>query len=197
MREKEFSSEESLLLITQMISRAKDEYFETGVSALMWGSIITFCALVSFFNHAFLHKDWLDAVWLLSFIAVVPQIIIARREKKQRKYKAHDDNLRGGIWLSFAVSMFLLNYFDIRYHLPNAISLYLILYGIPTFTIGFGRKFPYMIFGGVACWVFAILSSLTPSPWQLLYLAGGAQLAWFIPGLILRKRYLKERNKNV
>jgi len=39
MQEKEFSSQESLQLITQMISRAKDEYFETGVSALMWGKL--------------------------------------------------------------------------------------------------------------------------------------------------------------
>jgi len=93
--------------------------------------------------------------------------------------------------------MFLLNYFDMRYNLSNPISLYLILYGIPTFAIGYGRKFRFMIVGGIACWVFSFLSSLTPSPWQLLYLAGGAQLAWFIPGLILRKKYLQERSKNV
>jgi hypothetical protein len=54
-----------------------------------------------------------------------------------------------------------------------------------------------MVIGSIACWVFAILSSLTPGPWVLLYLAGGAQLAWFIPGLILRKRYLKAKKKNV
>jgi hypothetical protein len=196
-KEKELTSHESLLLITQMISRAKDDYFETGVSALMWGAIITFCALVTFVNLSWLHYDWLNAVWLLTFLAVIPQIIIARRERKQRKYKAHDDNLKGGIWLSFAAAIFLLNYFDIRYGLPMPTSLYLILYGIPTFAIGYGRKFRFMIVGGIACWVFSILSSLTPAPWQLLYLAGGAQLAWFIPGLILRKKYLQERSKNV
>jgi hypothetical protein len=153
--------------------------------------------LVSLVNLTYLKWDWLKAVWLLTFIAVIPQIIIARRERNQRKYKAHDDNLRGGIWLSFAIAMFLMNYFDIRYNLSISISLYLILYGIPTFAIGYGGKFRFMIVGGVACWVFSILSALTPSPCQLLYLAGGAQLAWFIPGLILRKRYLKERSKNV
>jgi hypothetical protein len=90
-----------------------------------------------------------------------------------------------------------MNYFVLRYNFPQPISVYLILYGIPTFTIGFGRRFQAMIIGGIACWVFAILSSMTPEPWQLLYLAGGAQLAWFIPGLILRKRYLKVKTKNV
>jgi len=197
MREKELTGQESLQLITQMISRAKNDYFETGVSALMWGAIITFCALVTFVNLSWLKWDWLNAVWLLTFIAILPQVIIARRERKQRKHKGHDDNYRGGIWLSFAAAMILTNYIDIRYGLNMPVPLYLILYGIPTFSIGYGRKFGFMIVGGIACWVFAILSSLTPAPWQILYLAGGAQLAWFIPGLILRKRYLKERNKNV
>lgn len=197
MKEKELSGQESLQLITQMINRAKNDYIETGVSALMWGAIITFCALVTFVNVSFLRYDWLNAVWLLTFIAIIPQIVIARRERKQRKHKGHDDRLIGGIWLSFAVAMILTNYIDIRWGLNMPVPLYLTLYGVPTFTIGYGRKFRFMIVGGVACWVFAILSSLTPSPWQILYLAGGAQLAWFIPGLILRKRYLKERQKNV
>jgi len=197
MREKELTGQESLELITQMISRAKNDYIETGVSALMWGAIITFCALVTFVNSIWLRYDWLYAIWLLTFLAIIPQIIIARRERKQRKHKGHDDRLMGGIWLSFAAAMILTNYLDIRYGLKMPVPSYLILYGIPTFTIGYGKRFRFMVIGGIACWVFAILSSLTPAPWQILYLAGGAQLAWFIPGLILRKRYLKERNGNV
>jgi hypothetical protein len=195
--EKEFTTQESLQLISQMISKAKDDYTETGISALMWGSVITVCALVSFFNALYFQQDWLYNVWWLTFMAVIPQIVIARKEAKGRKHKGHNDSLRGGIWFSFAAAIFLLNYFDMRYNLPNPISLYLILYGIPTFTIGYGMKLRPMIIGGIACWVFSILSSLTPFPWQFLYLAGGAQLAWFIPGLILRKRYLKVKTKNV
>jgi hypothetical protein len=195
--EKELSTAESLQLISQMISRAKDEYIETGVSALMWGSIITFCALLTFFNYLFLRWAWLDVVWWLTFLAVIPQVVIAKRERKARKHKGHDDDMRRGIWLSFAISIFVMNYIVLRYNLPDQISLYLILYGIPTFTIGYCRRFRFMIIGGIACWVFSILSALTPEPWQLLYLAGGAQLAWFIPGLILRKRYLKVKTKNV
>jgi hypothetical protein len=196
--EKEFTTQESLQLISQMISKAKDDYIETGVSALMWGAIITFCSLVALFKYLFFPKwEWVNAVWWLTFLGVIPQIVIARRERKQRKYRGHDDQLRGGVWISFGAAMILMNYFLLRYNFPQPIAVYLVLYGIPTFAIGFGRRFRPMIIGGIACWVFAILSSITPDPWTLLYLAGGAQLAWFIPGLILRKRYLKVKTKNV
>ena len=71
MKEKELSGQESLQLITQMISRAKNDYIETGVSALLWGGIITFCALVSFFN-AYLQWDVLHFVWLLTIWQTIP-----------------------------------------------------------------------------------------------------------------------------
>lgn len=196
--EKEFTTQESLQLISQMISKAKDDYLETGVTALMWGGIITFCSLVALTKFLFFPtQGWLDAVWWLTFLGIIPQIVIARGEKKLRKYRGHDDQLRGGIWISFGVAIILMNYFLLRYDFSHPISVYLVLYGIPTFAIGFGKRFRPMVVGGIACWVFAVLSSLTPDPWKLLYLAAGSQLAWFIPGLILRKRYLKVKMKNV
>jgi hypothetical protein len=195
--EKEFTTQESLQLISQMISKAKDDYIETGVTALMWGAIITFCALVSFFNYRYFKLDWVYNIWFLTYAAVIPQIFIARRERRMKKYKGHDDNLSGGVWLAFAAAILLMSYIDSRYGLEQRISVYLILYGIPTFAVGFGRKFTPMIFGGIACWALSVLSTLTGYPWQFLFLAAGAQLAWFIPGLILRIRYLKVKTKNV
>ncbi len=73
----------------------------------------------------------------------------------------------------------------------------MIIYGIPTFTTGYARRFKPMIIGGIACWVFSILSVFAIVPYGNLYLAASAQLAWFIPGLILRKRYLKAQKENV
>jgi len=196
--EKEFTHQESLQLISQMISKAKDDYLGTGVTALMWGAIITFCSMVELLKMLFFPKlGWVDTVWWLTFLGIIPQIVIARREKKLRNYKGHDDQLRGGIWISFGAAIILMNYFVLRYNFPQPLAVYLVLYGIPTFAIGFGKRFRPMIIGGIACWIFAILSSITPDPWTLLYLAGGAQLAWFIPGLILRKRYLKVKKNNV
>src|ERR1019366_8629260 len=93
--EKELTGSESLELIARMINKAKDDYHDTGVSVLFWGSVITFCSLVTFVN-AWLKWDWLDYVWFLTFIAVIPQILLSIREGKTRRHKAYDADMIGG-----------------------------------------------------------------------------------------------------
>src|ERR1700685_670730 len=99
--EQELTSQQSLELIARMINKAKKDYLDTGMSALLWGSVITFCSLVTFCNY-YLKWVWLEYIWFLTFIAVIPQVVISIREKKKRKHKAYEDDLMGGIWISFA-----------------------------------------------------------------------------------------------
>jgi hypothetical protein len=195
-KEKELSQQESLQLIATMIAKAKDDYQDTGVSALFWGVIITFCSVVTFFNY---YWGWrgLDYIWFLCIIAVIPQILISRRERKNKKYRGYHDDMVGGVWISYAIAVFMLSYITNVYRIEQANSLYLVLYGIPTFATGYGKRYPPMIIGAIACWVFAILSLYTPYPYFILYNGAGAVLAWFIPGLLLRNSYLKAKKQYV
>jgi hypothetical protein len=194
--EKELTSRESLELITRMINKAKNDYLDTGMSTLLWGGIITICSLATFFNF-YLQWAALDYIWFLTIAAIVPQVLISVRESKSRKLKGYEADLMGGIWISFAIAVFLLSYFVNKYQMPQGTALFLVIYGIPTFTTGYARRFRPMLIGGIACWIFAILSTLSPFPYTILYLAAAAQLAWFIPGLILRRCYLKAKRQHV
>ena len=192
-----FSEEESLQLITQMIHKAKCDFVETGISALMWGTIVTFCALIQFASY-FVSIPWAEWVWMLTFFAVIPQLVISAREARQKKFKTHHDDTMGGIWIAFGISMFLFNFYFYSLDVPDTVhihadTVFLIVYGIPTFATGFARRFTPMVVGGIACWVFAIISLYTPYPYVMLLIAGAALLAWFIPGLILQRRYLKAK----
>ena len=194
--EKELSSEESLELIARMIKKAKKDYLDTGLSALLWGGVTVFCSLATFINY-WLQWAPLDYVWFLMIVAVIPQILIAIRESRDRKLKAYDDDLMGGIWISFGIAIFLFSYLANRYQLPQQAALYMTIYGIPTFATGYAQRWRPMILGGLACWVFAILSTFTPFPYTMLYMAAAALLAWFIPGLMLRKCYLEAKRQHV
>ena len=109
-QEKELTSEQSLELITRMIAKAKNDYFDSGLSALLWGGVTTFCSLLTFINY-WLKWAALDYVWFLMIVAVVPQVIIAIREGKDRRYKHREDDHVGGIWISFGIAIFLFSYF--------------------------------------------------------------------------------------
>jgi hypothetical protein len=195
-QDKQLTESESLKLITNMINKAKDDYSSTGISALLWGSLISFCSIVTFANY-YLKWNWAGYVWYLTIFGALVQFIISGVEKRKRKYRTYHEDALGGIWTSYAIAIFLLSYFADVYEVPHVNSLFIIIYGMPTFASGLALKFKPMLFGGLLCWLFAILSMHTPFPYTMLYSAAAAQFAWFIPGIILRRRYLKAKSKHV
>jgi hypothetical protein len=79
---KNLTEKESLALITQMINKAKDSYHDTGIGAIMWGSVIAICALVKFAEIQFDFHLPFD-IYLLTFIAA--NIYYGKRKKKSNR----------------------------------------------------------------------------------------------------------------
>jgi uncharacterized membrane protein len=197
-QENEMTGQESLELIARMIHKAKRDYLDSGLSALLWGSVISFCSLAAFLNALFWKLPHFELIWFLTFIAVIPQVVIAIREGKLRKYKSFEEDHMGGIWISFAIAVFLLGFIFGRYPSNDVQpAIYLMLYGVPTFATGYVRQFRPMVIGGIACWILAVVSLYCGYPYTLLCMTAAALIAWFIPGLILRKRYLKAKETHV
>lgn len=192
----ELSHSESLALIEEMIHKARNAYHESGTGALLWGSVVMFCSAVTLAN-TWWKISWLDQIWLLTLIAVVPQIIISVREAKAQKFKSHTDDAMSGIWISFGVGIFLLSYYAGMIKPAGSACLFLVLYGMPTFATGYTYCFKAMIIGGIVCWAAAIASLYTNDRLDLVLFFVSAFFAWFLPGLILRRDYLKKKKANV
>jgi hypothetical protein len=210
--EQTFTEKESLKLINEMIGKAKNSYHDKGIGPILWGSIITICSLVTFFRIQYNFKLPFD-IWLLTLVAIVPQIIISVKEKKERKVKSYNDDAMDYIWLCFGLAIFLL--IHINANLSDALnkvfqdyralggnlhefnfssystSMFLLLYGMPTIISGGIMKFKPMLFGGILCWVCCVITVYTNLKIDLLLTALSAACAWLIPGLILWKRYRK------
>ena len=86
-QEKTLTEKESLDLITQMINKAKDACHDTGIAAIMWGAVITICSLVRLSELHFEYRLPFD-IYLLTIVAVIPQIYFTVKEKRQRKVKS-------------------------------------------------------------------------------------------------------------
>lgn len=190
--QEDLSHKESLALIEEMIYKAKNSYHESGTSALLWGSIIMLCSAVSFAN-TWLKIDGLYSVWWLTLVAIVPQVVISARESKAQKFKSHTDDAMGGIWISFGIAIFILSYYTNVVKTEGSACLFLMLYGMPTFATGFTHRFTAMIIGGIVCWIAAIISIYTPGRFDFVLFFISAFFAWFLPGLMLRRHYLKQK----
>lgn len=211
--EKQLTEKESLDLITQMINKAKDSYHDTGISAIMWGTVIAVCSLVKLSEIHFGYELPFD-IYLLTIAAVIPQVFITIKEKKERKVKSYDDSYMDYIWLGFGICIFLMifiinNVFsefipmmkDYRelskgrgdwsqFHFGEFVSpLFLLLYGLPTFVTGAACKFKPMLWGGLFCWASCIAAIYTSIKIDLLLTAASAIMAWLIPGILMEKEY--------
>jgi uncharacterized protein with PQ loop repeat len=217
--EKILSEKESLALITKMINRAKDSYYETGRSAMLWGAVIAFCSLVKLSEIQFDYRLPFD-IYLLTFVAVIPQVYISIKEKKERKVVSYDDAYLNYLWLGFGICVFLMivitnsiasnlhplvndyreitknrvDWIDFRFS-EYVSPLFLLLYGLPTFVTGAACKFKPMVWGGILCWASSIVAIYTPIRIDLLLTAFSAIMAWLIPGIIMKNQYKKEQAK--
>lgn len=217
--EKRFSEQESLELITKMINKAKGSYHDTGIGPILWGSIIAFCSLVTFFQIQFQFDLPFD-IWLLTLIAIIPQVFISIREGRMRKAMRYEDVAISYIWTCFGISIFLLIHINanVFMHLKPVLedymkmkntdtapfqyntytsSFFLLLYGIPTIITGGITKLKSMLYGGILCWVCCIISVYTVNSVDMLLSALSAIAMWLAPGIILRRRYLKKQSCNV
>jgi hypothetical protein len=201
-----------------MINQAKNSYHDTGIGPILWGTVISVCSIVTFFQIKYQFSLPFD-IWWLTLIAIVPQVLIAIKENKASKVQRHDDKMMDTVWICFGVSIFLLifinanivdklnpvfkAYIDIKGTKPEynfssfSTSLFLLLYGIPTIVTGASRNVKPMLWGGIMCWICCVISVYTTIEWDMILTAISAVAAWLIPGIIIRSKYLKNSKANV
>jgi hypothetical protein len=180
--------------------------------------VVGFCGLLSFAEKYWNFYIGFD-VWILTLVALIPQIIITIQEKKKRLVKTHEQQALEAVWAVYAISIFaMIAYMNIIPYTtskllaadgvelfrkekgitqpfimfaPSGASLMMIIYAFPTLVTGFARNFKPMIYGGIACYVFFFISLFTSIMYDQL-LSGLAGIGnWLIPGLILRNRFIK------
>lgn len=223
MKEKEqLSEKESLNIINEMIQKTKATYHDKGISALLWGTVVTIASLVTYARIEYDFKLGFD-IWLIVLFAIIPQIFISIQEKRKIKIRKHDDEAIDAVWIVYAITIFGLvayqnivpaatinliktegwqmmkHYFDaskqdeiITPFAPSFSSIFILIYAFPTFITGLVKKFKPMIIGGIISYVAFMVSLYTETKYDMLLCALAAICNWLIPGIILRRRYLKK-----
>jgi hypothetical protein len=216
--EEKLSHEESLKLINTMINKARNSYHDTGIGPILWGCVISVCALVTFFQVRY-HFELPVDIWWLTLVAVIPQIWIGARQKKMLQATPYDEVAMDYLWTCFGIGIAILIFINLSIYsqvaalrsemekltgIPPAFrfsnystSYFLLWYGFPTIVTAGFRKFKPMLLGGIFCWVSAVVAIFTSIEIDMLLTAASAILAWLIPGIILWKGYCKRKAANV
>jgi len=187
--QKILNEKESLQLITEMIVKAKSAYHSNGTSSIMWGCIIFICSITDFLQLQFDFNIGFD-IWWLMFAALIPQFIMMLKNGRKKKVVSYEETTMSYVWWAFGASILMLMFFNHYYRPVHSESLFLLLFGLPTFITGGMFRFKPMIIGGLMCWILFIISVYTSLKINLLFMALAAVLAWLIPGIILRKKCL-------
>lgn len=185
--EKDLTEKESLQLITEMIGKAKSSYHSNGTSAIMWGIVIFFCSIFNFLEMQF-HFDIGFDIWWLMWVALVPQFIMVFKNRNDKKFVSYEETTMSFVWWAFGASVLMLMFFNNYYRPLHSESLFLMLFGMPTFITGGMFRFKPMIIGGMICWILFGISLYTELKINILLMALAALSAWLIPGIILKKK---------
>ena len=189
--EKKLSEAESLKLITEMIGKAKSSYHSNGTGAIMWGILIFFCSMFDFFQMQFQFDIGFD-IWWLMFLALVPQFYMVLTYSKKKNFESYEEKTMRYVWWAFGACVLMLMFFNHYYRPSHSESLFLMLFGVPTFITGGMFRFKPMIIGGLICWILFVISLYTELKINLLLMALAALAAWLVPGIILRKKCKRE-----
>lgn len=192
----QFSQVQGLELIESMINKARNRFSENGHLYLLWGWTVLICSIAQFILLHFVHYTHHYVVWVLTWLAVIYQLIYLNRKQKRTTVKTYTDEILRYVWITFVILMFLFGFLFGQvlggkyYTFMNPI--FLALYGMPTFLSGIILQTRPLMIGGICCWVLSVIATLIPYHYQLLLLSLAVVIAWIVPGYALQARFKKE-----
>lgn len=222
MQEKQLTEQESIRLIAEMMEKVKSHFHESGANTILWGTVIAICGLTSFSQSFWNFSIGFD-IWILTLVAIIPQVWIAVRESKARVVKTYQESAIDIIWAVYIITiMCMLVYANVTaYTAPAALaqnnlelfskntqtgelkpfklfapsfsSIMMAVYAFPTLATGLITKYKPFIVGAIICYAMFVLSLFTTFTYDMLLTALGAIVCWLIPGFFLRREYLKHK----
>jgi hypothetical protein len=133
---------------------------------------------------------------MLTWLALIYQFIYLYKNRKKEKVKTYTGEIVSYVWMVFAILLLITLFISSAQNGQNNFRLIspfiLALYGMPTFLSGKILRFPPLVWGGIGCWILALIALNIPYEFQILFFGLAVVIAWIIPGYLLRKRYKTE-----
>lgn len=189
-----FSAEESLKLINEMIAQAKQDYHNNSFYFLLWGWLLFFTGIGHYLLLQSEFMPYANWLWLIQ-AAIGGTVSFFHGSKEDRKSGAGNSHVNKtimNIWLGFGLTLFFIIFSSGQMRI-NSIPFILLVTGMPTFLSGRILRFPALVWGGISFWLFGIAALYVPEQFTTLLFSAAIFCGYLVPGFALRS---DEKRKN-
>lgn len=193
MENENFTPEQSLQLINKMITEVKQELHDNGFFFLFWGWLV-FISAIANYTLMKMESGYAYYVWpiLMPLGGIITGVYsITRKKKSNKRVKTVIDRAMMYTWIAFGIALFIVLYSGSFLGFDKVYPFVLLVYGIGTFITGGIIKMKLLVFGGVVCWILAVIAFYASFDIQLLLLAAALVIAYIIPGHVINSNYRK------
>ena len=185
--ENKLTHEDSLNLITAMISTAKGNVSQSAFHMILWG----WAGMIVSLSHFLLLKYQViqhpELVWLLMFPTLAVSMIVGYKRGRSQTVRNHFDSIYTWVWFALVINMSLMIFF-INGHWEIVSPLVLIVAGYATFLSGKIIKFKPFIIGGISFWVWSLIAYFSGPYYGLLITSFAIFTGYLLPGILLQRK---------
>lgn len=141
MEEKKLNEQESLELITAMISRTQERYIGDGNILLVWGYLVVVITLLVWgLLYATQNPAW-NWLWFLIWIigGIATSVMQRRKEKKQGSVKTYSDKVTSQIWSVVGFTGIASTFFCLGFQLVKGISCWSMMFPFALIIVPFAE----------------------------------------------------------
>jgi hypothetical protein len=197
MEDKQLTQQESLRIINQMISKAKNEINDNGLGWLLWGAMIFLASVSTFIIIQFKLNVDLFLGWnMFGLIAIPLMIYNMLRKKKRVAARTYVDEILHLVDIAFTISLFVIIIsMNISVSPNDGFGYLLMVYAFLMLVQGGAIRFAPLYIGAIINWAGAIAIFYSEVfKYDMLISAAAVFIGYIVPGFMLRSQY-KRRMK--
>jgi hypothetical protein len=185
--QQDFTPQQSLQLIQEMIQKTKANMSYNRFYFLLWGWCILGAVLLQFILKVWLVYRHHYIVWLITFIALFITIAHQRKVSKQQRTKTYVGESIGYLWMGVGISFFIMSFIiSAGIGWLHAWPFMILMYGLGTFISGKILQFKPLVIGGILNWAIAMIAVWVPYDYQLLLAAAAIAISYLIPAYLIK-----------
>lgn len=188
------SPEDSIRIISEMISKTKKEFHQNSFFFLLWGYLISFACIAQFTLLKLMYIETIHTnigilsaiVWFFTVTAgVVSQFAYIAKKGKTVRVKTYIDEFMAIHWQVNGALIILAGFFCWRYNIHPS-PFILAICGAATLVTGLILKHRSLISGSIFLLIFSVLTLWIDNEYQLLLTAAAIILGYILPGYSLK-----------